>query len=283
MDTLTTINNWVDEKFPLHHIKVKSRTFSYRTSGIAEGPVIVLLHGIGSASGSWAYQLENFSNHYLVIAWDAPGYGGSSILADKVPKSSDYATALVEFLGGLNVQPDILVGHSLGALMAGAYAANGGPIGTALVLADPANGYGAANQSVRDEKLAVRLANMENLGPGGLAVARASALLSSTASDEALAMVRWNMSKLRVDGHAQAAHMLNGANLISDANKYDGPTLVMCGGEDTVTPEEGCRRVAGAFLKAHYQTLQGVGHASYVEDPAQFDQAILSFVEGCHA
>ena len=229
METLTTINNWVDEKFPLNRIKVKSRTFSYRTSGIAEGPVIVLLHGIGSASGSWAYQLENFSNHYLVIAWDAPGYGGSSILAD------------------------------------------------------PANGYGAADQSVRNEKLAVRLANMEKLGPGGLAVSRASALLSSTASDEALAMVRWNMSKLRVDGHAQAAHMLNGANLISDANKYDGPTLVMCGSEDTVTPEEGCRRVAGAFLKAHYQTLQGVGHASYVEDPAQFDQAILSFVEGCHA
>ena len=53
--------------------------------------------------------------------------------------------------------------------------------------------------------------------------------------------------------------MLAGGNLIADAEKYDGPVLVMCGGEDTVTPKESCRKISDAFPNAKYQTLPGVG------------------------
>jgi pimeloyl-ACP methyl ester carboxylesterase len=167
--------------------------------------------------------------------------------------------------------------------MAGAYGAAGGAIEKALILVNPANGYGAADQALRAEKLSARLRNMDKLGPEGLAAARASALLSAGASDEALAMVRWNMSKLRVDGHAQAAHMLAGGNLIADAAKYNAPVLVLCGSADTITPEKGCRKVAAAYSEADYKTLPGVGHASYVENPNQFNQTILSYVEGLDA
>jgi len=282
MDTLSNIDNWIEEKFPLRRIEVGARIFSYRESGPAERPVMMLLHGIGSASGSWAHQMESLSDRYRLIAWDAPGYGGSSVLPEEAPSAADYAAALVEFLGALEVQPDILIGHSLGALMAGAYAANGGHIGTALMLADPANGYGAADAEERAEKLSARLANMDKLGPEGLAAARSAAVLSPNASKEALEMVRWNMSKLRIDGHAQAARMLAGGNLIADAAKYDGPVLVLCGGEDAITPKERCEKIAAAFSDAEYKTLPGVGHVSYVENPDQFDQAIISFVEGLH-
>lgn len=284
MDTIssidTTLIEWVDEKIPLRRLEVGERVFSYRVQGPENGPVIALLHGIGSASGSWAHQLGNLSGQYRVVAWDAPGYGASSSLLGETPSAADYAAALGDFFAGMNVVPEILIGHSLGALMAGAYAGDGGIIGKALILANPANGYGAAEESIRNEKLSARLGNMEKLGPEGLADARASALLSDDASPEALEMVRWNMSKLRIEGHAQAAHMLAGGNLISDAQKYSGRVLVMCGAEDTVTPEAGCRKIADAYPNAEYLTLPGVGHASYVENPDQFDQFVLDFVGG---
>jgi pimeloyl-ACP methyl ester carboxylesterase len=283
MDTMTASNNWVDETFPLRQIDVGEGVISFREHGSVDDPVIVLLHGIGSASGSWAYQLRDFSDRYRVIAWDAPGYGTSTVLPMMAPNAADYAAALVDFLECLSVQPDILIGHSLGALMVGAYAAKGGSIGSALILADPANGYGAADETVRAEKLSARLANIDKLGSQGLADARASALLSADASAEALEMVRWNMSKLRIDGHAQAAHMLAGGNLIGDAANYVGPVLVVCGSADTITPEEGCRRVSEAFPHADYHTLPDVGHASYVENPAQFNQAVIDFVEDSNA
>jgi pimeloyl-ACP methyl ester carboxylesterase len=124
---------------------------------------------------------------------------------------------------------------------------------------------------------------MKTLGPQGLAEARSSALLSADASDEALELVRWNMSMLSVSSHSQAAYMLASGNLMDDATRYSGPVLVMCGAADTVTPEEGSKKIAAAYSNGHYQTLPGVGHASYVEDPTLFNSTVISFVERLNA
>ena len=283
MDTLTSVKNWVEEKFPLRQLALKDSAFSYREQGGTDDPVIAFLHGIGSASGSWAHQLADLSDCYRVIAWDAPGYGKSTSLQANSPSAADYALALGNFFSGLKIAPEILVGHSLGALMAGAYAANGGEIAKALVLVDPANGYGAADEATRKERLSTRLGNMERLGPKRLVAARSSALLSKAASPDALELVRLNMSQLRVKGHEQGARMLSTGNLMADAKKYDGPVLVMCGSEDSVTPEDGCRKIANAYAEAEYHTLPGVGHASYVENPDQFNKVLLGFVEALNA
>jgi pimeloyl-ACP methyl ester carboxylesterase len=152
-----------------------------------------------------------------------------------------------------------------------------------LILANPANGYGAADESERDLRLSTRLARMEALGPNRLAKTRSSALLSAKASDEALELVRWNMSKLSISGHSQAAHMLASGNLMFDATRYFGPVLVMCGAADTVTPEERSIKIASAYSNGYYQTLPGVGHASYVEDPALFNSRVKKFLESLDA
>jgi pimeloyl-ACP methyl ester carboxylesterase len=57
-----------------------------------------------------------------VLAWDAPGYGNSAPLAPMaMPGAADYAERLWAWLDALGPQaaaPLVLVGHSLGALMA---------------------------------------------------------------------------------------------------------------------------------------------------------------------
>jgi len=273
----------VERRFPIRRVETRTGIISYRESGTSNDRVIVLLHGIGSASGSWLGQLDKLSSDYHVIAWDAPGYGASTALLNDRPNATDYAEVLINFLLSLEIKPYVIIGHSLGALMAGAYAVNNGAIGLALILANPANGYGAADKSERDLKLSTRLANMKTLGPQGLAEARSSALLSADASDEALELVRWNMSMLSVGSHSQAAYMLASGNLMEDATRYSGPVLVMCGAADTVTPEEGSKKIAAAYSNGHYQTLPGVGHASYVEDPTLFNSTVISFVERLNA
>ncbi|RYP45888.1 hypothetical protein DL770_011387 [Monosporascus sp. CRB-9-2] len=61
-----------------------------------------------------------------VLAWDAPGYGSSTPLADVAPRAADYAGRLQAWLAALDVTPDAIVGHSLGALMASAATASRG-------------------------------------------------------------------------------------------------------------------------------------------------------------
>ena len=67
------------------------------------GPPLVLLHGIGSGSGSWSAQIERFSGDYRVVAWDAPGYGGSDPVVPASPAATDYAARLDSFLEKLSL------------------------------------------------------------------------------------------------------------------------------------------------------------------------------------
>ena len=55
------ISEKVESRFPTRCVKTKTGIISYRESGISNDRVIILLHGIGSASGSWFGQLDDFS------------------------------------------------------------------------------------------------------------------------------------------------------------------------------------------------------------------------------
>ncbi len=248
---------------------------AYREAG--SGRPLVLLHGIGSGSGSFIRQLETLSDRLRVIAWDAPGYGMSPALPQSAPVAADYASALTGLLDALGLDRVLLAGHSLGALTAGAFAlAHPQRLG-GLILMNPAGGYGAADEEVRREKLDARLSMMDRLGPRGMAEKRGAALVSPAASDEARRLVVWNMSQLRPDGHAQAARMLASGRLAEDAARYAGPALVIGSTGDTVTPEAGCKAIAAAFPKARYVSIEGPGHASYVEAPGEINTRIEEF------
>ncbi|MEK9644602.1 MAG: alpha/beta fold hydrolase [Alphaproteobacteria bacterium] len=248
-------------------------TVTYREAG--EGPPLLLLHGIGSGAASWAAQLDALSDRYRVVAWDAPGYGGSDAIAPAEPAAADYAATLAAFLDALGIDAARLVGHSLGALMACAFASRNSGRLTGLMIADPAAGYGKADPEIRAERLAARLGLLERLGPEGMANERSGALLSDGASEEARERVRKVMSEIRPDGYRQAVAMLFRADIHEDARRINLPVLVVCGGDDTVTPPEGCRKVADSFSESRFVLLPGLGHASYVEGVEAFNDALL--------
>jgi pimeloyl-ACP methyl ester carboxylesterase len=248
----------------------------WREAGRDGLPVLVLLHGIGSGSGSWLYQLAALGETHRVIAWDAPGYGASTPLAEAAPRAADYAAALARLVDALDLDRFTLVGHSLGALIATAYAARHPDRLDRLVLLNPARGYHNAPADLRRQKLDDRLALMERLGPAEHARQRGPALLGPGASDEARALVIWNGSQLNPAGYAQAARMLANGDIGDDAAGYDGPVLVACGSEDRITPEQGCRLIAAAFARAQYHTLPGLGHASYIDAPQLVNPLLAS-------
>lgn len=260
----------------LRTVEAGGRTLAWREAG--EGTPLVLLHGIGSGSQSWRGQLDGLSGDYRVIAWDAPGYGGSDALPGDAPPAAHYVEALAALLGALGLDRFHLVGHSLGAMMAAAFVHRFPDRPITLALGSPAAGYGAANDDIRKERLEARLHLIDVLGPEGMARERAHTLLSSAASREALEAVRAVMAGLRPDGYRQAARLLCFGDIFGDLSDVAVPTLVLCGSADTVTPEEGCRKVAAAVQDAVYRSLTGLGHACYVEDPAVFNDALTGFL-----
>ena len=275
--------------FPVREAKTAAGTVCYRECGAGE-PVL-LLHGVGSSSASWvdfmACAGETLRGRRL-IAWDAPGYGDSTRLSEDAPLAADYAGALQSLLDTLGIHQFVLIGHSLGALIAGAFAVVHPARVRALILLDPAGGYGAATDEVRQKMVDGRLRMLAELGPKGMAEQRGAALLSPKASAEAVDLVKWSMGRVDVKGYEQAVRMLAQGRLAEDAAKYagaplPGPVSVMCGTEDTVTPEDGCRRIAVACRGAEYRSLPGLGHAGYVENPRMVAAEIARFLSHAHA
>ncbi len=263
---------------PLRRVQAGGRVVAYREAG--RGPALVLLHGIGSGSVSWQAQYAELGTRFRVIAWDAPGYGGSDAVTPFSPAASDYANALLGLVSDLGEKRIHLLGHSLGALIAASFAARHPDMVASLILASPAAGYGVATEEARRARVEPRIADMQTLGPVGLAAKRARGLLSPAATPDAIALVRSVMESLRPDGYVQAARMLGNADILADAVSIHAPTLVIGASGDTVTPEDGCRRIAAAIPGASYVRLSGPGHASYVEDPASFNKQVISFLAG---
>lgn len=268
--------------FPLRHVVTPVGTVAYRESGATAGSVThVLLHGIGSASASWLMQLEAAAgdDQVRLLAWDAPGYGGSDALPMDVPVAADYAKRLwawldaVQALGTPASTPVTLVGHSLGCLMVASAARQAPHRIKNLVLLSPAQGYARATAAEREQKLNDRLDNLAKLGPAGMAQRRGAAMLSPDATQQQVAFVQSTMAQIRPAGYTQAVRMLIDGDLLTDLSTLSCPVAIASGSADTVTPPAACR-AAAAHIGAPYTAIAGAGHACAVEAPDEVTQLI---------
>jgi pimeloyl-ACP methyl ester carboxylesterase len=246
----------------------RSKTISYRETGA--GQALVLMHGIGSGSAGWLFQLETLKG-YRLIAWDAPGYGESALLPMEQPRPADYAQALHEFLDRLLLKDVVLVASSLGCLMATAYAAAHPERVRSVMLLGPAGGYGG------DEgKIAERLQQYDELGAEGLAEKRAPTVVAKGSPPIALELSRWTQRRVSRDAYRRAVYCLGQGSLALDARKFQKKVLVACGTEDIITPEAGCKAIAAAFPRCEYRSLPGVGHVPHIEAPEKVNALISS-------
>lgn len=244
---------------------------AYRSGG-SQGPVVLLLHGISSGAASWLPCASLLAAHARVIAWDAPGYGASSPLAEKARRAADYAVRLQGLVRALDLRPAVIVGHSLGALMAAAYLAQAEPDRrpARVLLASPAQGYGAAGKEQKAAEIArQRLDALATLGVTGLADRGPARLLSPNADAGAREWVRWNISRLNPDGYRQAVAMLCADDIDAYlARRPEGVAVeIGCGTLDVVTPPIGAEALAQRF-GLPFTPIPGAGHACYIEQAA---------------
>ena len=89
--------------------------------GHAHDPAIVLIHGITDSRHAWHPLLHSLAAHHLVLAVDLRGHGESDSDVGYDPIS--YATDVMETASALSVNDALVVGHSLGGVVASAFAA----------------------------------------------------------------------------------------------------------------------------------------------------------------
>ena len=96
-------------------------------------PPVLLLHGFGASIGHWQHNLEFLANHHTVYGLDLVGWGGSR--KPKINYNIDlWVEQVYDFWQTFVGQPAILVGNSIGSLVALVAAARHPEMAATLVM-----------------------------------------------------------------------------------------------------------------------------------------------------
>lgn len=258
----------------LQKVRVGDLSIAYQRTG--SGPAMVLLHGFILDSRSWRPQLEQLSDCFTVLAWDAPGAG----LSDDPPDAfgmSDWADALAGVIAAAGISQAHIVGLSWGGLLAQEFYARHASCVRSLVLAGTYAGWaGSLSAPMTSERLAAAV--KDSLLPSGAFVQK---YLPGMFSDVPLPAIRDELGRIMADFHPAGFRSM--ATAIAQANtrqllsSIDVPTLLIWGDADKRSPLPVGEAMREMIPGARLEILKGAGHLANLERPIEFTALVRDF------
>ncbi|HXN96504.1 MAG TPA: alpha/beta hydrolase [Candidatus Acidoferrales bacterium] len=242
---------------------------------MGSGPVVVLLHGLGSRKEDWLPVLEPMAQKFRLLVPDQIGFGRSDkpLLDYSIQTYVDF---LNEFLRQLKVEKASLVGESLGGWIAGLYVAEIGggahliPV-EKLVLVDAAG--------LKQDK------PIPDLNPSSLAAMRGlmEAVFYDTSWLNEDALRKIFTDKLAAhDGYTVRSLLGNpalGTERLDDRlASIKVPTLVAWGKQDKLLPIGAGERYAAGIAGAKLISFEKCGHVPPIEKTEEFVAAVVAFL-----
>jgi pimeloyl-ACP methyl ester carboxylesterase len=242
---------------------------------VGNGPVVVLLHGLGSRKEDWLPVIEPLAQKYRLLIPDQIGYGRSDkpLLDYSIQTYVDF---LSEFLRQLHVEKASLVGESLGGWIAGLYAAE---------LSGGAHLIPAEKLVLVDAAGLKQDTPIPNLNPSSLAEMRTmmEAVFYDTSwlNEDALRKVFTDKLATK-DSYTVRSILSNpalGTQRMDDklAN-IKVPTLVAWGKQDKLLPISAGERYTAGIAGSKMVSFDKCGHVPPIEKTDEFVTAVVAFL-----
>lgn len=259
---------------------LKGHTVAYREQGA--GPPIVFLHGGPQDSREFVNQLEGLSDRYRVVAWDAPGFGGST---DPIEGSTldDWADWLAEFVHSLGLSAIHLAGLSWGGGLAIAVAHRHPDLVRSLILMSAYAGWaGSLSPDEVKRRLDLTLANSFR-PPEEWIPALLDTLLPAGSDQDLVDRLTTMLSESRPTATRIAITAFANADLRPVLGDLEIPTLLIYGALDIRSPAEVWEPLHQAIPGSKLVVVPDVGHMVDLQAPDRCNAEIAAFVDAVDA
>jgi pimeloyl-ACP methyl ester carboxylesterase len=257
-------------------VDVDGLRIAYERTGT--GPPLVLLHGfVGDGPSTWSSQLDELSDEFTVVAWDAPGAGQSA----QPPMSfriADYAACLAGFVRALRLDQPHMIGLSFGGIVLLELFRTRSALPRTAVLAGAYAGWsGSLAPEVVNDRLQ-RCLKAADLPPDQFASAMLASMFSDSAPKDAVSRFAASVRTFNRTGFLAMTLSSAEADLRDVLTSVDVPTLLLYGDEDVRAPLHVAQALHAAISGSALVVMPGVGHVSPVEAAGLFNREVRTFL-----
>jgi len=257
------------------HVEVGGLAIAYERAG--SGPPVVLAHGfVGDGRSTWGSQIDGLADEFTVVAWDAPGAGGSTDPPENFGMD-DYADCFAAFLRALRIEPAHLVGLSFGgALVLATFHRHRG-FASSLALVSGYAGWSGSLGSADARQRLTRSLEMSELPSDEFAAAMVPSMFSSSVEGEVVARFLDSVRAFRPGGfRAMARASFEDQSLVLP--EVDVPTLLLYADHDVRAPVAVGEAMHALVRGSNLVVLRGPGHVSSLEAPSEVTCELRRFL-----
>lgn len=267
----------------------------YFESGARDNPTILLIHGLGDEADTWRHIIQPLAEKNHVIALDLPGFGRSDKPNSKYTPQF-FLEALIELIDQLSIKKAILMGSSLGGILAHSLALTHSEYTQSLILVD-----GGLLQTEPMGDVSLRLMGLPLLGEWFYTRLRKDpdAAFDSLGNvyadlhglpDADREFLYTRVNKRVWDNGQRRAYFSTlrsltpwvsrqQSTLIDQLSQVEVPTLVIRGAHDPLFSEANALGIIEAQPYAELATIDGSGHLPHQEHPETFLKVVVPWLK----
>ena len=255
-------------------VRVNGVVLHHEVRGEADGPTVVFSNSLGTDFRIWDKVVAEIGKTNRVVLYDKRGHGLSEATSQPY-RIEDHVNDLSALLDHLGVTQAVVVGLSVGGLIAQGLAAARPELVKAIILCDTAHKIGTADAW----NARIDAVNANGIASIGDAIMERW-FTESYRSPENPDFVGYTamLTRTTVDGYAGTCAALRDADLTASTAALKLPVLCVVGDQDGSTPPNLVRSTADLIEGSRFEVIKGAGHIPCVEQPEQTIRLISEFL-----
>lgn len=254
----------------LHYHARDGARLAYRDEGPRGRLPLLFIHGWQAHGRAWQPLIEALTPGHRIVVPDLRGFGASAD-APRPYSVETSAADLGDLIEALDLDPAVVIGHSMGATVAQRLAIDRPEAVEALVLIAPVPASGLPLPPKVLDFLRGTVGNPVQASKW------LSGLTVTEQSPETHALLLAAAATASPDAALESFASWQPGDFGDEAATIDTPTLVLAPSEDR--PDFIKANVADVIASSRFQVIEACGHYAMFDKPGEIASAIESFVE----